>query len=511
MDNKLTFPVIVAVTEGMVWPLPGTETGATPPSTQSVLPGSPIPSLSGSPTDSANTSAGLAEPGTLTFEKFVYDSREVTPGAFFVALPGEVSDGHNFVAEAVARGAKGCLVRQDWAAQQPALDRQVAWVAVEETLTAFQKLTAYWRNQFSGLKVIGITGSVGKTSTKELLAAVLGQHFQVFKTPKSINTEQSILPVLLKLQPSDQVAVVEMGAGYVFGELERLCRVARPQIGVVLNVSHSHIGRLKSLENIARNKAELVQSLPPASEGGVAVLNGDDFRVKAMAAQTPARPFLYGLDPSFDLWASEVEGLGLDGLRFKVHYQGQTRLQRLPLLGRHSVHTALAAIAVGLLCGLDWPEIERGLVDRGAQVRLVVLPGINGSTIIDDSYNASAVSTVAALDLLADIKLTGNGRRLAVLGDMLELGDYEQEAHYQVGRKAAQVVDRLVVVGPLAQMTGEEARRQGLGGDRILFAAGKAGAVEWLQANLRPDDFVLIKASRGSRLEEIVEKVRADR
>ncbi|MDB5080760.1 MAG: UDP-N-acetylmuramoyl-tripeptide--D-alanyl-D-alanine ligase [Chloroflexi bacterium] len=511
MDNKLTLPVIVAVTEGVVSPLPGTTTDTLPQSIYHVSPGSPNSSLDVSPNSPANTSATLAERGTLTFEKFVYDSREVTPGAFFIALPGEVTDGHNYIPEAVARGALACLVRQDWVAQQTTLDPQVSWVVVEETLAAFQKLTAYWRNQFTGLKVIGVTGSVGKTSTKELMAAVLGQRFQIFKTPKSINTEQSILPVLLKLQASDQVAVVEMGAGYVLGELERLCQVARPQIGVVLNVSHSHIGRLKSLENIARNKSELVHSLPPASEGGVAVLNGDDARVKAMASQTPARPFFYGLDRSFDLWASDIVGLGLEGLQFTAHYQGQARQLTLPLLGRHSVHTALAAIAVGLLCGMDWPEIEQGLRDRGAQVRLVVLPGYNGSTVIDDSYNASAVSSVAALELLGDIKLAPAGRRLAVLGDMLELGDFEQEAHYQVGRKAARVVDHLVVVGPLARMIGEEARRQGLAGDKIHFASSKAEAVEWLHTNLQPDDYLLIKASRGSRLEEIVEKVRADR
>ncbi len=504
MDNKLTLSVIVAVTEGMLWTLPEAQVGTAPLSTHYVLP----ESQNFSPTASPNNPA---RPGTLTFEKFVYDSREVTPGAFFVALPGEVTDGHHFIAEAVARGAGACLVRQDWVAQQPDLDRQVAWVMVAETLAAFQKLTTYWRNQFTDLTVIGVTGSVGKTSTKELMAAVLGQRFQVFKTPKSVNTEQSILPVLLKLQTSDQVAVIEMGAGYFLGELKRLCRVAQPRIGVVLNVSHSHIGRLKSLENIARNKSELVQSLPPASVGGVAVLNGDDFRVKAMASQTQARPFFYGLDSSFDLWASEVEGLGLEGIRFKTHYQGQIRQLSLPLLGKHSVHTALAAIAVGLLCGIDWPEIELGLTDRGAQVRLLILPGFNGSTVIDDSYNASAVSTVAALELLKDIKLSVAGRRLAVLGDMLELGDFEQEAHYQVGRKAAEIVDHLIVVGPLAQMIGEEAFRQGLAEEKILFASSKAEAIEWLHANLRPDDYLLIKASRGSRLEEIVEKVRADK
>ena len=507
MDNKLTLPVIAAATGGSLWPYPVAGNIA-PQTTPYVSPASPG-SISTTDPQGPATSARPTDRGTLTFDKFVYDSREVIPGAFFVALPGEVTDGHNFVKEAVARGAAGCLVRQDWAEQQPDLDPAVAWVVVAETLAAFQKLTAYWRNLFPDLTVIGVTGSVGKTSTKELMAAVLGQRFQVFKTPKSVNTEQSILPVLLKLQDSDQVAVVEMGAGYELGELRRLCGVAQPRIGVVLNVSHSHIGRLKSLENIALNKSELVQSLPAASAGGVAVLNGDDFRVKAMAAQTQARIFYYGLDPSFELYASDLEGLGLDGIRFKVHYQGQTRPLTLPLLGRHSVYTALAAIAVGLLCGMDWAEIEQGLKDRGAQVRLVLLPGLNGSTIIDDSYNASAVSTVAALELLKDVKLSPAGRKLAVLGDMLELGDFEQEAHFQVGRKAAEVVDHFVVVGPLATMAGEEALRQGLAPEKVHFAASKAEAVEWLQANLQPADYLLIKASRGSRLEEIVEKVRA--
>lgn len=500
--------MIVAATEGALW-APAAP-GDFSVSTKNASPDSRN-STAVSPSGlAAQTVAVMPEPGTLTFEKFVYDSREVLPGAFFVALPGEETDGHHFVAEAIARGATGCMVRLDWAEAQPTLDPKVAWVVVNETLGAFQKLTAFWRSQFTSLDVIGVTGSVGKTSTKELIAAVMGQHFRVFKTPKSINTEQSILPVLLKLQPSDQVAVVEMGAGHKLGELTRLCAVAQPRIGVVLNVSHSHIGRMGSLENIALNKSELVQALPPAAEGGVAVLNGDDARVKAMAALTQARPFFYGLDSSCDLWASKVEGRGLDGIRFKAHYQGQTRELTLPLLGRHSVYTALAATAVGLLCGLEWAAIERGLQDRAVQIRLVILPGCNDSILIDDSYNASAVSTIASLEFLKDLKLTHSERRLAVLGDMLELGHFEQESHFQVGRKAAQVVDHLLVVGPLARMIGEEARRQGMPAEKILFASSKMEAVDWLQANLRPHDYLLVKASRGSHLEEIVEKVRAD-
>ncbi len=494
MDKKLTLPEVVSATGGKL-----VDTKRATISSES----------NNSPGGSSGAVAlhpAKVTQSTLKFEKVVYDSREVSPGTLFVALPGEVSDGHRYINEALARGASAFLVRESWVAEQSELAANVAWIAVEDTLAAFQKLAAYWRNHFPALNVIGITGSVGKTSTKELVAAVLGQRYHVFKSPKSVNTEQSLLPVLLKLQSSDEYAVLEMGAGYVFGELERLCGVAKPRIGLVLNVSQSHLGRMGTLENIARNKSELVRSLPSAAEGGIAVLNGDDARVKAMSVLTPARPFYYGLRHSYDLWASEIESFGLDGIAFTANYQGQKRRLRLPLLGRHSVHTALAAIAIGLLAELSWDEIEAGLMTPGAQVRLIVLPGLNGSTVIDDSYNASAVSTVAALDLLQDTKA---GRKLAVLGDMLELGTFEQEAHFIVGRRAATVVDKLAVVGPLAQMIGQEALKHGLSASQILFANSKDEVVQWLESELKPGDHLLIKASRGAQLEEIVEKVRA--
>lgn len=500
MDKKLTLPEVISATGSK---LLDTSRASISPENYNSVANSSTPSALYSATSNVLTSPE----STLTFEKVVYDSREVLPGALFVALPGEVTDGHLFIEEALKRGATAFLVRENWASKQEALSANATWLVVPDTLTAFQKLAAYWRNQFPDLNVIGITGSVGKTSTKELVAAVLGQRYHVFKSPKSVNTEQSLLPVLLKLQAEDQQAVIEMGAGYVFGELERLCSVAKPRIGLVLNVSHSHLGRMGSLENIARNKSELVRSLPSAAKGGIAVLNGDDVRVKAMAMLTSARPFYYGLRPQFDLWASEIEGFGLDGIAFTANYNGEQRRLRLPLLGKHSVHTALAAAAIGLLCDLSWDEIEAGLKDRAAQVRLVVLAGLNGSTIIDDSYNASAVSSVAALDLLEDTTVAG--RKLAVLGDMLELGTFEEEAHRIVGRRAAMVAEKLVVVGPLAQTIGQEAIANGLPAEQVLFAGGKDEVVEWLKRELQPGDHLLIKASRGAGLEEIVERVKA--
>lgn len=496
---KLTLPVVVAATGGVLLG-PGQSTSSFGSQLFPVIDDSPSARLAGAVLAPASS--------TLTFEKVVYDSREVLAGTLFVALPGEVTDGHNYLSEAIAKGATACLVARNWIEQQSSLNPAVAWIVVEETLPAFQKLAAWWRNQFQALEVIGITGSVGKTSTKELISAVLEQHYHVFKSPKSVNTEQSLLPVLLRLTPQDQVAVIEMGAGYIFGELERLCSVAKPRIGIVLNVSHSHLGRMGSLENIARNKSELVRSLPSADEGGIAVLNGDDVRVKAMHTLTQARPFFYGTQPEFDLWASEIETFGLQGIAFTANYQGQTHRLKLPLLGKHSIYTALAAIAAGLLLGLSWPAIETGLNQPEAQVRLLVLAGINGSTIIDDSYNASAVSTVAALDLLADVQTTGS-RKIATLGDMLELGVFEEEAHRIVGRRAAQIADLLIVVGGLGRIIGEEAIRQGLASEKVYFAADTAEAANLLQTILQPGDYLLVKASRGARLDEVVSKVRA--
>lgn len=437
-------------------------------------------------------------PSDLSFPKVVYDSREVEPGSLFAALPGENSDGHNFISGALANGAAALLVSEEWLESQAELP-EVPCVAVPRTLAALQQVAGWWRAQLPELQVTGITGSVGKTSTKELTAAVLSQHFPVFKSYKSFNNEHSLMPLILQLQPEHRQAVIEMGCGWELGELRRICAVARPQIGVILGVSHSHLARMRTLENIAKAKAELIESLPPE---GWAVLNGDDTRVRAMSNLTPARPFFYGSDPSFDLWADEIETFGLDGVAFTAHYRGEARRLRLPLRGRHSVQTALAASAVGLLCGLDWEQIEAGLKDPEAQTRIMVRSGPNGARLLDDCYNASPVSTLAALELIADTPV--QGQKLALLGDMLELGEYTEEGHRLVGRRAAQVLDQLIVAGELGQIIGLEALDHGLDKRRVYFARDKADAAEFLLNNLQAGDLLLVKASRGIALEDVI-------
>jgi UDP-N-acetylmuramoyl-tripeptide--D-alanyl-D-alanine ligase len=286
---------------------------------------------------------------------------------------------------------------------------------------------------------------------------------------------------------------------YVPGEIAFLCELALPHVGVITNVGTVHAERAGSQEAIARGKAELVQSLPPAPEG-VAILNYDDPWVREMASKTRARVFFYGLDPQADLWADGVEGLGLDGIRFRLHYHDEILYFKVPLIGRHSVHTALRAAAVGIVEGLTWQEIVDGLRSGHSQLRLVAVRSREGALILDDTYNASPESTLAALNLLEDL----GGRKIAVLGDMLELGPYEIRGHEMVGVRAAEVVDQLVTVGVLGWIIADAAQQAGLNASIITRLDSTEQAVDFLKPRLGKDDVVLVKGSRGMRMDRIV-------
>jgi UDP-N-acetylmuramoyl-tripeptide--D-alanyl-D-alanine ligase len=313
--------------------------------------------------------------GSQVITDVVIDSRLTIPGALFIALPGERTDGHRFVAAAFARGASAAIVQREpegaetaeaaagaprWRmldlrepvtyAQLTDLELPVC-LRVENSLQAMQTLAAWWRGRLNP-RVIGVTGSVGKTTSKELIAAVLSTRYRTFKSEGNYNNEIGLPLMLLKLTEAHERAVLEMGF-YQPGEIKFLCGLARPHVGVVNNVYAVHLERAGSIENIARGKAELVEALPPAPEG-VAVLNYDDPLVLAMAGRTRARVLTYGLDPAADVWADSIESLGLAGIHFHLHYRNETLHVRVPLLGRHSVHTALRAVAVGLVEGLTW-------------------------------------------------------------------------------------------------------------------------------------------------------------
>ena len=442
----------------------------------------------------------------------VIDSRQACPGSLFVALKGEREDGHDFVADAFQRGAIAAIVERELDIGCWILDiRQVPFQSpisnlqypvcfiVEDSLKALQQLAAYWRGKHTP-RVVGVTGSIGKTTAKEMIGGVLCQRFRTLKSEGNYNSETGLPLTLLKLEPSHQRVVLEMGM-YDLGEIAELAAIARPHVGVVTNVGPSHLERLGTIERIAQAKTELVEALPDGGRPryGVAILNGDDPWVRQMAANTKADVFYYGLDQTCDLWADHIESQGLEGIRFRFHHGPETIHAKAPMLGRHSVHTALAAAAVGLVEGQSWEEIIDGL--RGAtQLRLLVVPGLRGAIILDDTYNASPTSTIAALNLLEEL----DGRKIAVLGDMLELGAYEEEGHRKVGRRALDVAAVLITVGERGRLIAEAALAWGMEAEKVIIAEDNDSATARLREIVACGDIILVKGSRGMKMEEIV-------
>jgi UDP-N-acetylmuramoyl-tripeptide--D-alanyl-D-alanine ligase len=429
-------------------------------------------------------------PGHPTFERGLIDSREARAGDLFFALPGERADGHDFVASALSAGAAGAVVGR--AVETP---EGSAVFIVSNPLNALQRLAAMWRRRHEA-RVIAVTGSVGKTTVKELIASVLSHRFRVLKSEANLNTEIGIPLTLLNLRPEHERAVLEFGM-YQPGDVALLARIGKPAVGVVTNVSYVHLERVRSFGRIVAAKAELVEALPA---DGLAVLNGDDANVAAMSRRTRARSILYGLSEQCDVRATDVTSRGLDGFSFRLQAGGSTLDIDCPLPGKHHVYPALAAAAVALEEGMTPDEVASALREARLDLRLTVRTGPNGSTIIDDSYNASPASMIAALDLLSESKAR---RRIAVLGHMRELGAAEDEGHEQVGRHAATTCDVLMVCGEDARLLAEAARAAGHTGVRLL--ATPEETAETLRRELREGDVCLVKASRAVGLESVVE------
>jgi UDP-N-acetylmuramoyl-tripeptide--D-alanyl-D-alanine ligase len=430
----------------------------------------------------------------FVFQRVIHDSRAVEDGDLFVAIQGEVFDGHDFIPQAVERGAVAALVRKEWADSQSV--QRVPYIVVEDPLTSLQQLATWWRGRFD-IPLIGITGSIGKTSTKQVVAAMLGERYRVLYSKGNYNNEIGLPLSVLDIGPDTDVVVLEMGGAYAFGEITSLAAIARPSIGIVTNVTHSHVARMGSLEAIARTKTELVEALP---EDGLAILNYDDERVRGMAEHARCRVVFYGLDPQADIRATDLESRGADGTSFTLIYKGERNRVQIPLMGLHSVHSALAGLAAGFELGVGLDEMLTGLDRPDVQLRLILTPGMNNSTILDDHYNSNPKSSFAALALLEELEAT---RKIAVLGDMLELGDFEEEGHRLVGGRVVDIVDMLFTLGPRARIIADEAR---LHSETLQIASfdDKAELVSALQAVIQPGDLILVKGSRGLKMETVV-------
>lgn len=433
---------------------------------------------------------GRPEP-ELRFSEGAFDSRIAAPGSLFFALRDQ-RDGHDFVADAFAHGVRGAVVER-----LPAgLPDDALCVEVSDARHALRRLAESIRDA-QPIPAVGITGNAGKTTAKQASAATLGMRYRVLSPRASYNNEIGVPLTFLAQEPSHEVAVLELGF-YVLGEIADLCRLVRPRIGIVTMVPErpTHFARTPSVDAIARGKAELVESLPA---DGVALLNADDRRVRAMSSLTRARVVLYGEAADAQLRATDVTELGLDGTRFVARYEGASAQATIPLPGRHLVTAALGALGAAMMLGVPLEEAAVGLGMLEPPAHRMAVRRAARWTVIDDSYNASPAAVHAALHVLRG----SGGRRVAVLGDMRELGTLSSDAHEEVGRDAADSADVVIGVGELAATIVSSAKA--VGHRDAHSVADSAEALVLLRRILRPGDVVLVNGARALELDKLAD------
>lgn len=423
------------------------------------------------------------------------DTRKVEEGMLFVALKGEKFDGHDFIAQAAQKGAIGAIVNKDYDVSLLE-DVDIDILAVDDTLKAYQDLAKFWRSKFS-IPVIGITGSNGKTTTKDLTAAVLSGKWNVLKTQANFNNEIGLPMTLLQLNKTHDAAVVEMGMRGL-GQIKALTEIAKPTIGVITNVGETHLELLGTIENIAKAKSEMAQAI---EINGKVILNADDEHVANMREVTKARAVYFGINHMADVKAFDIKTVEGGRTEFEAIVGENTAHFTLNMLGIHNVYNCLAALAVGYACGLTIEEMQKGLASFKPTAMRFEYKKISDFNIINDAYNASPMSTEAALKNLAQV---AQGRKILVMGDMFELGSVEIAAHENVAQQAKQEgVDVLITRGSLTKNTARKARELGIADVYECESHEEAAAV--LQKILQKGDTVLFKGSHGMHMEKIIE------
>lgn len=432
------------------------------------------------------------DPGAV-FTSVSTDTRTIEAGDLFFALRGENYDAHSFLDRAVSAGAGGLVVNRG-----TDLPTDIPVLLVADTLSALQSLAASNRAR-SGVFLVGVTGSTGKTTTKDIIASVLGTRFATLKTTGNYNNEIGLPLTLLKIGRDCEAAVVEMAMRGA-GEIDSLCRIAGPDSAVIATINETHMELLGDVSSIAAAKGEILEHIPP---GGFALLNAESPFIRREAARCRGRVIFFGLGPDADIRAENIRPEGGESA-FDVVIGDERSTYVLPVPGRHNVINALAAVGVGREMGLTGEEIARGLASvvlTGMRMEIINTGGIK---IINDTYNASPASTRAALQALVD--LAGSGRKVAVLGNMLELGPRSPESHRELGETAAKLgVDCLVTVGDLAESIHAGAAGAGLRPEKAVRCGDNDGAIKALDGLLGDGDTVLVKGSRGMKMEQIVQ------
>jgi len=427
------------------------------------------------------------------------DSRSVEYGELFVPLRGERFDGHQFIDGVLERGVKVVLSepgRYDLESLPPG----TSCITVADTLRALGDLAAFHRSRFS-LPVVGITGSNGKTTTKEMLATILACRGEGLKTAGNLNNLIGLPRMVFQLSGTHKWAVLEMGMSEP-GEIDRLAEIARPDVGVITNVAPAHLLSMGSVAAVSRAKGELFLRL---CQGSTAVLNADDPLVAELPTPPGVSRISFGLDEA-DVRAEKIESLGRTGQSFVLTLPSGMVPVKMKVFGRHNIQNALAAAAAAHLLGLGPDEIRKGLESFSPVEKRFSPEEINGILLIDDSYNANPASMRAALTTVAGLK--GEGRGIAVLGDMLELGEASPKEHEEIGRVAARCVERLYLLGEMAKSVVRGAVAGGVPAESIVLALSHAEILDDIAGIMRPGDCVLVKGSRGMRMETVAEGIR---
>lgn len=440
------------------------------------------------------TGAEINSDAEIFFERVTTDSRKVSNGALFVALKGEHFNGEDFAAEAFKKGAAGVLVSK-------AFDKNLDGVTikVDDTLTAYRQIAGAWRDRFN-IPIVAVTGSNGKTTTKDLAAAALNGLGNVLKTSGNFNNEVGVPMTLLSLGDTHKAAVVEIGMRGL-GQIESLAEIVQPTIGIVTNVSETHIELLGSIENIARAKGELVEAI---KSGGTIILNADNQHTAAMKniVRDGVRILTYSLDKDADFIAKDIL-IGSVSTEFTLSFRGKEYDFEIPMLGRHNVSNALAAIAAGYACGLTVPQVQRGFSTLTTTKMRYEVIRRDGLTIINDAYNASPASMRAAIRTTSEVY---DGRLIAVLGDMLELGNISEQVHREIGAELVEnKFDTLITLGELGKFIAAGARDAGLK-NVYTFDTHEDAAKKILEL-VRDGDTILFKASHVMHMEKIIELI----
>lgn len=423
------------------------------------------------------------------------DSRNLLSGALFVPLRGERFDGHDYLSQAVKNGAAACL------SEEVVAGLSVPVVRVTNTLRALGDIAAAYRLQLNG-PLVAITGSVGKTTTKEMLAAILSRVAPGLKTAGNFNNLIGLPLTLFRLEKEHQWAVLEMGTS-ALGEIERLTEVAQPTIGIITNIGAAHLETLQGLDGVARAKGELFAGL----QGGTAILNLDDSRVARLPVANGVKKMTYGVAVEAEVRAEKIEE-NANGIQFELSFSGRRSRVQLSIPGRHNVANALAAAAAAIELNVPLAEIAAGLAQFTAiPGRMNLSPLPCGGLLLDDSYNSNPLSASAALDVLTI--LPGQGRRVAVLGDMLELGENSVQMHEDLGAKAAGVAELLLGVGNFSADICRGAETAGMDSGHMVRLVDATAAIEYLQKQQRSGDKILVKGSRGIHLEQLAEALKA--